>query len=172
MKNHGFRGSILAMSALFAGLLSVSGRASTLVIPSSAAQRTDDYSQSDCYWDTFLVKASTAQPESCQIMFPINLPAGTTIQQIAVVHGSDGPAPGLGATLFSIGNASWLDQTAMFSKSSYISIPSLTLLTMPLMAQIKNVYPDAFVMLGNRSYAVRVGMTDGAYVTAIQITYQ
>ncbi len=160
------------MFALF-GAVAASAHAETVNLPASAALVNGEYVNSNCV---------VADPVNgiragdfagiCDMQFPVQLPAGRTLQQIEVVYGATvtGPAPFLDTHLGTV------DFTTGLSDSRFPWFGNLmqggSFHTRRLMQQTKlGAYPDAFVVQQNTMYQVFVHLESGAYVTGLRITY-
>jgi hypothetical protein len=166
-------GGRLAALAAICALASVSAHAGTFLnIP--AAQATPNYESTNCgFWISAYY--SFGQPAgNCTIEFPLTLPAGTTIEQIAVIHGTSYPLlpqPAISVLVRSRGNAFANDQSIMFSWNSTTPVPLNVLAKTNLMAQFGKTFPDAFVVQNDTMYQVEITLTDLSYVTGLQVTY-
>jgi hypothetical protein len=163
----------VAMFALF-GAVAVSAHAETVNLPASAALMNGEYVNSNCIVAD-PVNGITAGDFAgiCDMQFPVQLPAGRTLQQIEVVYGAinNGPAPFLDVHLGTV------DFTTGMSDSRFPWLANLmpggTFHTKRLMQQTKvGAYPDAFVVQQNTMYQVFVHLENGAYITGLRITYQ
>jgi hypothetical protein len=167
------RGGRLAAFATLCSLASVSAHANFLNIP--AAQATPSYESTNC--GIYAINgyfALTQQPEFCKVEFPLLLPAGSTIKQITVVHGTSYPLlpqPTISASLRTLGNNSLGSQTISFNWSSTTPVPNDVLLKSNLMAQFGKLYPDAFIVQSDTMYQVEVSLADLSFVTGVQVTY-
>lgn len=152
-------------------LTTISAHASTwLNVPASAAKTYDTNDPSNCIWDLTSVSARTPFPEYCALLFPIVLPAGTTIRQIWVVHGT--VQPGLGIPLVAAhlrvhGNTTYPDQTDMFDLVDSTSYAPYVKVSTPLLP----LFGLGFTMAGNKTYQVEVDLENGDYTTGIQVIY-
>ena len=168
--SHTGRTIVTAALCIFA---SVSAKASILNVPAAKAQ-VAQVSPSNCYVDFLEIGAVTSLPEFCQLLFPIDLPAGTVIKQISIVHGTYSvglPSPSISAELRTMSNGSWSDQTESFAWTSAVPVANDANVVSPIMAQSGKLYPDAFTMETNKMYVVQVSLTDGSYATGLQIIY-
>lgn len=153
--------------------------ADTMYIPASAAQVHADSATNNCELDlgTSFV-ASTASPDSCDLDFPISLPIGATIDQIAIAHGDDDQnfaTPSIEAWLQTTQVLSPYTGSTQFDKQSSTVVPNGQVALMRLMKQIalgNHAYPDAFPIVEGAMYHVIVRLHDGATTQGLQITYQ
>jgi hypothetical protein len=165
-------GRIAAFAAICA-LASVSAHAGTVLnIPAAQAIPSADSSNCDFWIDTY---SSVEQPAGfCRVEFPLTLPAGTTIEQIAVIHGTSYPLlpqPTISVLVRKMGNDFVNDQSLMFSWNSTTPVPNNVLAKSNMMAQFGKIFPDAFVVQSDAMYQVEVTLHDWSYVTGLQITY-
>jgi len=162
----------IAMFAL-SGCIGAMAHAETMNMPASAALMNGDYVNSNCVVaDAYHGITAAEIPGICDFQFPVQVPAGRTIQQIEVVYGATNPAPlpfietHLGTVDFSTG----LSDTRFQWAGNLM--PGGTFLTKRLMQQTKIGYPEAFVVQPNTMYQVFVHLESGAYATGLRITYQ
>ena len=163
--------SLLSLS--IALLASTSAGASQVVnIPWSAAM---PVTQNTDLCQTMQPFAYFAFDTECYVWFPISVPVGHTIQQIAVIHMTDSMNPNpplIFAVLDTMDHAQ--NESQLFYWSSTNPVAANTLERRPLMQEIVTksgtVYPDAFQVAPNTMYSVLVGLTNHG-VSAIELTY-
>lgn len=160
------------VSSVYAALLAVasmSAVASQVInIPASAATPASS--------NTDLCQAGVmyyyAYDWECYVYFPITVPVGHTIQQIAIDHETGANAPFINAFLFGIDHAT--QQTQAFNWISFDPVPPGTIDRHPLMQEIitphGTAYPDAFQVAPNTLYSVVVAIQNHG-VSGIEVTY-
>jgi hypothetical protein len=153
--------------------------ADTMYIPASAAQVHADSATNNCELDLgAFFAASTASPDSCDLDFPISLPIGSTIDQIAIAHGVDDAnfaVPSIEAWLQTTEVVSPYTGSTQFEKQAPAVVPKGEVALMRLMRQIplsNHMYPDAFPVVEGTMYHVIVRLHDGATTQGLQISYQ
>jgi hypothetical protein len=165
----GFIAATLAANALAV----MSAHAEVLNIPWSAALQTTDNPACTPY-QPFAFGSSTLGGQ-CYVDFPVSLPVGRTIQQIAVLHGSDNTNPAnqpyFEALLDVVTLLPAIDETEKFLWTSTAPVPTGLVDRHQLMAQAKGIYFDQFQVLGYTQYHVIVSLDYGAFVSGIEVTY-
>jgi hypothetical protein len=111
----------------------------------------------------------------CIVAFPINLPAGVRINQIALIHSGDfGTAAGIVSAQveqseFKAPFDSPQPLFPIWDNGAYSPLaPTLT----NMMQQSGKAFPDAFIVPADRYYAVTVHVARGAVVEGVVVTYQ
>jgi hypothetical protein len=164
--HRGLMAATLALSSYAA----IPAHAEVLNIPGSAAIYSG-YPGNDCGSDPGVGIFSWT---ICDFEIPLTIPAGHTIQQISVVHGTANlyPNPEIEAQLLHVdfvpGGYVW-----QFPWSSVDHVPDGEFQVSRLMAQTKfGGYPDAFLVQPNTIYKVVLHIESGALATGLQVTYQ
>ncbi len=154
------------------GFANIAAHADELDIPASAAQMGGDPMGSACVVQNGMY-GITSEPVVgfCDFIFPLTIPAGRTIQQITVLHGTLGPPPSYISANLTTLNTSAFTSATEFQWGSTSQVPS-GLQATRLMLQTKFGYPDAFVTQVNTTYQVVVHVEQGAFVDGLQVTYQ
>ena len=164
---------LLAMNAVVA----VSAHASEVVtIPASAALPTDG-DPSVCVPEP-LFGFWGPPGGQCYLDFPLSIPAGRTIQQVAIVHATDSMNPQSPFVLAYVGGVKYSTPTQQIQKflwSSLDYVPDGTYDVHRLMGQVLSpkggfVYPDSFVVAADTAYHVFVQIENTGLV-GIQVTY-
>lgn len=143
-----------------------------VTIPWSAAFQTNP-GPNECipYFPYFF--GSTAS--ECYVDFPLSIPAGRTIQQISVLHGTDNQLPVgqpyIEAYLEIVTLLPAAGDTLKFLWNSVDVVPSGTFDRHPLMAQFGKNYYDQFQVATYTTYHVLVALQNGAQVAGIEVIY-
>lgn len=130
---------------------------------------------SDC--QLFVGDGAFAGPGGvCYIEIPISIPAGRTIEQVSVIHGSFSflPSPYVLAGLWSTATNGPIDDNFLFYWESSDYVPDDTVQRTHLMTQnlIGTTYPDAFTVDANRMYTVDFNVSGATFVSGLQVTYK
>jgi len=160
-------------TALAMGMGMVSAHAEVVNIPWSAALPTNADPDHQCvpsFPDSF-----GSDSDECYLAFPLSIPVGHTIQQIAVYHGTDNMFPGgqpyFYAHLETVTTAPTATESSKFSWESSNAVPTDTIQTHRLMMQVNNIYFDQFQVAPKTTYQVVVALMNGASVSGIEVTY-
>ena len=108
---------------------------------------------------------------SCQVVFPITLPAGYTIKQIAVLYSGSANVNIDAYVATQAIAAPWSVPSQQFSWVSAAPVPAGTVARANLMGQVGKSFPDAFSSEPNRMYHVVVDVEGGAMVNGLQVMY-
>jgi hypothetical protein len=147
-----------------------------LNLPASAGVPTSGDPSENCYMPSGISFVAPFDGTFCEVAFPLSVPVGHTIKQIAVLHGDNVNFPDPNIHV-------WLDERQLIAPFGYqvpftwdngsVQVLPLGSLQMtPLMAQFGKLFPDAFVVQPTYSYAVVVHLWHGALVEGLQITYE
>lgn len=168
MFQRGLMALVLATTAVGA----ISAHAEVVNIPWSAAiQATPNPEDCAIY---FPLGFGTGSNE-CYVDFPLSIPVGHTIEQIAVLHSTDNMFPNgqpfIEAFLSVATLAPAWNDAGKFAWSSSNAVPTGTIDRHTLMAQFGKVYVDQFVVAPSTNYTVHVSLQYGAAVSGIEVTY-
>ena len=148
-------------------------RADTLNIPAAAA-RTGSTLTPSC--DAQFGVDYISGHEACYVEFPISVPVGHSIQQIAILHSTDNSFlfPLVTATL-QVTHLSPLSTSPEFSWISVDPVFTGSVDDHKLMSEIVSrggtVYVDQFVVEPKTMYSVILQLQNGAAVEGVEITY-
>jgi len=160
----------MSLSALF---VSPAYATDTLYMPPSSAIPSQGDPDNYCYV-TAIAIAATQPATFCEVGFPVTIPVGHTIKQIAVMHDDNllFPDPYIQAELDTRQMFAPFLYDDQFHWDSQGPVPGGTIVTSRLMAQTGKLYPDAFVVQMGIVYTVVVRLVDGAVIDGLQITYE
>ena len=165
-------------SVLLVALLTVASASAfatdTLYLPASTANPAVGDAWSDCYSDFGELFTAPTAGISCDITFPITLPVGHTIKQIAVIHHDNLVFPNASISAYLQGRQlapPYQDYDAFFW-DQVSPVPSGTRATDRMMAQSGKLYPDAFVVQMGFTYTIHMTVRNGAVIDGLQITYE
>jgi hypothetical protein len=160
--------SLLHLALAATSLASLSAHAEVITIPFSASL--PRYVDGETCIDETLSFASGGEP--CLLRFPLTVPVGKSVQQIAVMYSTNSLFPGTPSieAWLEIVNIDPAFETQAFLWSSDATVPDGTIATHRLMSTLKG-YPDQFAVPSNRTYQVVVHMWNGVSVQAVQVTY-
>jgi hypothetical protein len=149
-----------------------SAHAEVVNIPWTAAMQTSA-SPSDCFPQFPTGYGSWAN--ECYLAIPISVPVGHTIQQITVYHGTENTMPP-GQPFFEAYlnvdtlTPSW-NEVTKFQWNSSSAVPDGTIEKHSLMTQFGKVYVDQFPVAPSTTYNLSIALHNGAYISAVEITY-
>ncbi len=164
--------SLAMLSALF---VTPAFATDTLYIPASAANPAAGDPDFYCYVGPPGISFTASQAATyCEVGFPLTIPVGHTIKQIAVIHADTGnfADPYIQTYLDIRQTFPPYSPSSMFFWDSTTPVPGGTVATTKLMAQVGKTYPDAFVVQMGNLYTVIVRVAEGARVDGLQITYE
>ena len=162
-----YQGRALAIALLLGGSVG-SASADTLNIPVSAGM-TDPATECTVLGALGL---SSFAPNVCMVQVPIVVPAGHTIKQINIAHGthSNFANPYIEASLWSV-DFMTSQSAEQFPWSSSAYVPDGTWKRTHLMSQINNTFPDAFVAGATKIYQLRFTLLNGVILNSVQVIY-
>lgn len=113
--------------------------------------------------------------DECYLVIPISVPVGHTIQQIAVYHGTANympPGQPFFETYLDIVTLSpSLSESDKFLWNSSSPLPDGVVERHALMSQFGKVYVDQFLVAPNTMYNLSIALHNGAYISAVEVTY-
>lgn len=165
---------IVAASLISAAPIPPAQPDSVVNIPAAAGHPAANAPDNYCYNAAgTTVFVATDANKACIVMFPISVPVGHSIKQIAVIHdnNSNYPDPSIVAYLDAREFQAPYGYDVEFYWSSSTPVVAGTIETTRLMSQLGNTYYDTFTAAGDVIYNVAVQLNHGAIVHGIQVTY-
>lgn len=165
------RGLVPALLLAASATCAISAHADTVTIPWSAALQTNPGPQV-CF-PSFPYVFTSGQDE-CYLSFPLSIPVGHTIEQIAVIYTTNDALPG--QPFFQ----TWLEADTLIpsggEKESFFwtttaETPTATFEKHLLMIQLGKLYPDQFQVAPDTIYHVHVALMNGAAIGGVEVTY-
>lgn len=168
------RGFLAASLVLSSCVVSHAQASEVLNIPSSSAIERHADPLDACNINLGAsIGADTPAPSGCFLDFPLTIPAGHTIDQIYVFHGTavGVPNPFIDAFVATQAVVPPYNNNWSFDYQSTAAVPAGTIASSRLMAQAGKVYVDAFLVRTDTVYHVVVHLVNGAYVSGLQVIY-